>query len=318
IVLAARIDLAGFVAVGWTSMLVVAGIILIARPISVFVSSIGSDLSLSEKTIIAWIGPRGIVCAAVAAIFALRLEQEGAPGANLLVPLAFLVIISTVVLQSLTAKPLAGFLGVRDPAPSGYLIIGGGRVGRMIAQTLAVNDVRVVIADSDWDHISQARMDGIETYFGNPISDHADRYLDLSGIGNLISLSGRANFDVLTAMHYRREFGSEHLYELPTSAEGKQNGKHRIGKRLRGKHLFGEDVTHNQVLGHLRDNWVTKETGLTVEFGLEQYLEKYADKAVILFAIDTSDRLRLVTGADDWRPDAGWKVISLVDDSEVE
>ena len=317
IVLAARIDLAGFVAVGWGSILVVAGIILIARPISVFVSSIGSDLSLSEKVIVSWIGPRGIVCAAVAAIFALKLEQEGAPGANLLVPLAFLVIISTVVLQSLTSKPLAGFLGVRDPAPSGYLIIGGGRVGRMIAQTLAANGVRVVIADSDWDHISQARMDGIETYFGNPISDHADRYLDLSGIGNLISLSGRANFDVLASMHYRREFGSEHLYELPTSAEGQQHGKHRIGKRLRGKHLFGEDVTHNQVLGHLRDNWVTKETGLTLEFGLEQYLSKYADKALILFAIDPSDRLRLITDADDWQPDAGWKVISLVDDNEV-
>jgi len=318
IILAARIDLAGFVAVGWISVLVVAGIIFIARPISVFVSTIGSGLSLSEKTVISWIGPRGIVCAAVAAIFALRLEQEGAPGANLLVPLAFLVIISTVVLQSLTAKPLAGFLGVRDPAPSGYLIIGGGRVGRMIAQTLAEKDVRVVVADSDWDHISQARMDGIETYFGNPISDHADRYLDLSGIGNLISLSGRANFDVLTAMHFRREFGAEHLFELPTSAEGKHNGKHRIGKRLRGKRLFGEDVTHNQVLGHLRDNWVTKETGLTEAFGLEQYLEKYADKAVILFAVDTSDRLRLVTGTDDWRPDAGWKVISLVDANEVE
>ena len=77
---------------------------------------------------------------------------------------------------------------------------------------------------------------------------------------------------------------SEHLFELPTSAEGKHNGKHRIGKRLRGKRLFGEDVTHNQVLGHLRDNWVTKETGLTEAFGLEQYLGKYADKAVILFA----------------------------------
>ena len=118
--------------------------------------------------LIAWIGPRGIVCAAVAAIFALRLEQEGAPGANLLVPLAFLVIIGTVVLQSLTAKPIAAWLKVRDPAPAGYLIIGGGRVARMIAQTLATQDVRVVIADSDWDHISQTRMDGIETYLGNP------------------------------------------------------------------------------------------------------------------------------------------------------
>jgi hypothetical protein len=81
--------------------------------------------------------------------------------------------------------------------------------------------------------------------------------------------------------------------------------------------LFGDDVTHNQVLGYLLDGWVTKETGLTEEFGMGQYREKYSDKAVILFAIDTSDRLRLVTDADDWRPDAGWKVISLVDAKEV-
>ncbi|MBT5701583.1 MAG: sodium:proton antiporter, partial [Gammaproteobacteria bacterium] len=72
------------------------------------------------------------------------------------------------------------------------------------------------------------------------------------------------------------------------------------------------------MLGHLRDNWVTKETGLTEAFGLEQYLEKYADKAVVLFAIDASGRLRLVTAADDWQPGAGWKVISLVDVKEFE
>ena len=166
----------------------VAGIIFIARPISVFLSTWGSDLTFGERFLISWIGPRGIVCAAVAAIFALRLEQEGAPGAELLVPLAFLVIISTVVLQSLTSKPLAAWLGVRESAPSGYLIVGGGRVGRMLAKTLKDNDVRVIVSASDWDHVSQARMDGVETYFGNPISDHADRYLNLSGIGNLISM----------------------------------------------------------------------------------------------------------------------------------
>lgn len=313
IILAARVDFDGLVAAGWPSLLVVAGIIFIARPISVFVSALGSDLSTREKLLIAWIGPRGIVCAAVAAIFALKLEQQGAPAASLLVPLAFLVIICTVVLQSLTAKPIATWLDVRDPAPAGYLIVGGGRVARMIAQTLATQDVRVVIADSDWDHICQARMDGIETYFGNPISDHADKFLDLSGIGYLISLSGRANFDVLTAMHFRREFGVGHMYELPSSAEGQQGDKHRIADRLRGKRLFGSDVTHNQVLGYLRDGWVTKTTGLTEEFGLQQYLEKYLDKALVLFAIDTSDRLRLVTDQEDWQPEAGWQVVSLVE-----
>ena len=63
---------------------------------------------------------------------------------------------------------------------------------------------------------------------------------------------------------------------------------------------------------------MTKQTGLTEEFGLEQYLEKYRDKALILFAIDKADRLRLVTDTDTWKPEAGWKVISLVDDKGVE
>lgn len=313
IILAARINVDGFLAIGWSSLLVVGGIIFIARPVSVWLSSLGSGLSFPEKAIIAWIGPRGIVCAAVAAIFALRLEEQGAPGAELLVPLAFLVIITTVVLQSLTAKPLAAWLGVRDRAPSGYLIVGGGQVARMLARALKEREIRVVLASSEWDHISQARMDGIEIYYGNPVSDHADRYLDLSGIGNLICLSGRANFDVLTALHFRREFGSEHMFELPTSAEGTQGQKHRIAGRHRGKRLFGAEVTHNKVLGYLRDGWVMKQTGLTEEFGFEDYVKTYGGKTLLLFGIDTNDRVRLATEEQQWEPEPGWKLVSLVE-----
>ena len=105
-------------------------------------------------------------------------------------PLAFLIIIGTVVLQGTTSKYVAGWLGVRDPAPSGFLVVGGGRVGRMLAIALHEQGIRVLVADSDWENISQARMEGLETYFGNPVSEHADRYLDLSGIGKVISLSG--------------------------------------------------------------------------------------------------------------------------------
>ena len=313
ILLAARIEVQGLIAVGWPSLVVVAGIIFVARPVAVFLSTWGSDLTASERLLISWIGPRGIVCAAIAAIFALRLEQEGASGAGLLVPLAFLVIISTVVLQSLTARPLAGWLNLREDAPTGYLIVGGGRVARMLATTLMGHDVRVVIADGDWDHISEARMAGIETYFGNPVSDHADRYLDLSGIGNLICLSGRVNFDALASQHFGRSFGATHIYELPTSAEGHQGEKHRVTGKLRGKRLFGEDVDHDQLRDLLRDGWETKTTGLTEAFDLEQYLEKYQDRALVLFLVDASDRLRFVTDEEQWQPGPGWQVVSLVD-----
>ena len=235
-----------------------------------------------------------------------------------MVPLAFLVIIGTVVFQSLTAKTVASWLKVRDPAPAGYLILGGGLVARMLAKALAKRKLRVLIADSDWDHISQARMDGIETFYGNPVSDVADRYLDLSGIGRLITLSGRSNYDVLTALHFRREFGANNIFELPSSAEGQQKEKHRIAGRLRGKHLFGEDVTHNQVLGMLRDGWTLKTTGLTEAFGVEEYLEQYAGKALMLFAEDPDGRVRLVTDSHEFTPGAGWQVTSLVREGRAE
>ncbi len=89
-------------------------------------------------------------------------------------PLAFLIIIGTVVLQGTTSKYVAGWLGVRDPAPSGFLVVGGGRVGRMLAIALHEQGIRVLVADSDWENISQARMEGLETY--------ADRFIALFAI----------------------------------------------------------------------------------------------------------------------------------------
>lgn len=77
----------------------------IARPLNVMLSTAGSNLNWRERALLAWIAPRGIVAAAVSAIFAIRLDEAGHQGALLLVPLTFAVIIGTVVLQSATARP---------------------------------------------------------------------------------------------------------------------------------------------------------------------------------------------------------------------
>tara|TARA_B100001964_G_scaffold244736_1_gene327537 strand:+ start:3525 stop:5324 length:1800 start_codon:yes stop_codon:yes gene_type:complete len=312
VILAARVDLDALYSIGFDSLILLAGVIFLARPISVFISCIGSELTLQERLLIAWIGPRGIVCAAVAAVFAIRLVEIGAEDAEIFVPLAFLIIIGTVVLQSTTAKYVAHWLGVRDPAPSGFLIVGGGQVGRMLARALDEQEVRVLIADSDWENISQARMDGIETYFGNPVSEHADRYLDLSGIGNLVSLTGRTNFDVVASMYYRSVFGARNAYELPSAAEGEQKDKHRVSTRLRGQRMFGEDISYNMLLGWLTDGASVRVTTLSDAFGFVEYVETYVERYIPLFAVDTSDRLHVQTSEEELEPEAGWKLISLV------
>ena len=65
-----------------------------------------------------WLAPRGIVTAAVASLFAIRLEQAGVLGAGRLQGLVFLTILMTVGLQGLTAQPLAKVLGLVDPEPA--------------------------------------------------------------------------------------------------------------------------------------------------------------------------------------------------------
>ena len=108
----------------------------VARPLKVAVSTQGSSLDWRERLLLGWIAPRGIVAAAMAALFALRLQQEGWNQAPLLVPLTFFVIIGTVVLQSTTAGSLARWLKVADPDPRGFLIIGANPVAQAIAQAL--------------------------------------------------------------------------------------------------------------------------------------------------------------------------------------
>jgi CPA1 family monovalent cation:H+ antiporter len=311
ILLAARVDAAALLSVGYGAPLLLATVMLVARPVAVLVSTIGSQLSFKERLLISWIGPRGIVCAAVAALFALRLEALGVPEAAIFVPLAFLIIVGTVVIQGLSSKHVAGWLGVRDPAPSGVLIAGGGLVGRCIAKALKKADIRAVIADSYYENIRQARMDGLDTYFGNPMSEHADRHLEMAGLGKLFAMSARPNQDAVLAMNFRPVFGALNIYELPINAEG-VTAKHQVATRFRGKHLFGEDVTYNKMAGWLHAGAEIRSTLLTDEYSYESYLDSDKDNCVPLFAFDATGRLRVYTSEPSFEPVAGWRMLGLI------
>jgi len=312
VLLAARIDLGAIVAAGTGALLLLLAIMLVARPLAVFLSTVGSSLSFPERLLIAWIGPRGIVCAAIAALFALRLEAMDVPEAALFVPLAFFVIIGTVVIQSVSSKYIAHWLGVRDPAPTGVLLVGAGGVARAIGKALEECELKVVLTDSNYENIRTARMEGLDTFYGNPVSEHADRHLDLSGIGKLMAMSGRSDMDVIVALNFRPVFGAQNVYELPTSGEGDVPDKHRISAKYRGRRLFGEDVNYNKIAGWLRNGAEIKSTTLSEEYDFEAYRAANAGRSIFLFALDASGRLRVFTEESTLEPEAEWRIASLV------
>ena len=110
--LAADVSWAELSPLGWGGISCVLVLMLVARPVAVSVATIGLPLDPRQRIFLGWLAPRGIVTAAVASLFSIRLEQAGILGAGRLQGLVFLTILMTVGLQGLTAQPLARALGL--------------------------------------------------------------------------------------------------------------------------------------------------------------------------------------------------------------
>jgi NhaP-type Na+/H+ or K+/H+ antiporter len=311
ILLAARLTLDDILALGWTPLLLLLVMQLVARPVSIWMSSIGSSLTWQEKSLLSWIAPRGIVAAAVSALFAIRLEEAGHPEAGILVPLTFSIIIGTVVLQSATSRGLARLLRVAEPAASGFLIVGANPVARAIAKALQKSGVRVLLTDTQWDFIRDARMEGLETFYGNAVSAYADQHLDLIGIGRLLALSPSLGINVVASMRYSTEFGTFKVYTLLASTETDKAEKHKLGSQHRGHTLFDKDMSYSKLASLLSKGWEIRVTKLSEEFDFTNLVQWHDGKVVPLFAISPKGRLEVFVDEGELDPKPGWQVLSL-------
>lgn len=311
IILASRLDFADFTALGWPALFILLGIQFLVRPLSVMASTARSNLTWPERHLLAWIAPRGIVAAAVSALFAMQLEQAGFADASKIIPLTFMVIIGTVLLQSATARPIALWLGVAEPEPRGCLIVGANPVARMIAHALQTGGFRVRLADSSWDYISKARMEGLPTYFGNPMSEHSDIYLDMVGLGRMLALSPHEELNMGAAMYYRMDLGVENIFRIQNR---RPKGKVRTNglEQARGTILFEEGVTYATLKEMLDQGATVHSTKLTEAYTYADWQKHHDSAAVALFAIDPRKNLRLFSNDNLFEPTTGWQIFSLI------
>ncbi|GAA5523707.1 K(+)/H(+) antiporter NhaP2 [Microbulbifer aestuariivivens] len=317
ILLAARVEFFTLTQLGWGALLVLAAIMFVARPLAVFLSSPGSGLNGRELAMLSWIAPRGIVAAAVSALFALKLEAFGLPKSELLVPMVFLVIITTVVLQSLTSKGIAKFLGVRARYPNGYLIFGGSKFARMLAKDLMEKDVPVVIADTDWNAIREARMANIPTYYGNPISEHASTTMDLSAVGRVLVLSPYKQLNPLVTYHFEHVLGKGMVLGL---GYGTQEGsaRHQVSDDYAKKlELFSENATYGRLASLVARGASIRTTRITETFTLEDYRKTYGNRATRLYVIDPQGRVYINTVSHEYALKEDWQIVSLIAPEEL-
>ncbi|MBR4876599.1 MAG: sodium:proton antiporter [Rhodocyclaceae bacterium] len=310
ILLAARLELGALLGLSSMALIFLAVVLWVARPMGVLFSTARSSLRWQEKVMLSWMAPRGIVAAAVSSLFALKMDQLDIDGAQLLVPLVFLTIIGSVLIQSLTSRPLAKSLGVVAPPATGFLLLGANPFARALARALMRQNVRVLLVDTSWEEAQSARMAGMEVYYGNPLSEHAEQALDLTGIAYFLAVSPYRQMNTLAGYHYINIFGENNSFMLFEPVESRRSDSGQLWAKL--PNLFDGASSYGRLAQMMQAGASVRETGLTDVFSWAEYCARQEKPAVPLFAVDPKGRIHVFREKARFQPEAGWRVVSLV------
>jgi NhaP-type Na+/H+ or K+/H+ antiporter len=214
ILLAARIQTDQLRDVALPALAFLGLLVFVARPMSVIVSTVRTQLTWRERLFLMVMAPRGIVAAAVSAIFALRLEEEGVRGAELIVPIVFLVIIGTIVVYGFLAGPAARALGLAEARANGVLIVGAHSTARGLAKALDDLEVKTMLVDTDPYNVARSVALGLPARRLSVLTEEATHELDLRGIGRILALTSNDEVNALASSRFARVFGRRETFQL--------------------------------------------------------------------------------------------------------
>ncbi|KZY41266.1 sodium:proton exchanger, partial [Pseudoalteromonas shioyasakiensis] len=317
ILLAARLQLSDLMMLHSDVFIFLAIVLFVARPACIAISTFKTDLPIKSRLVLAWIAPRGIVAAAVGSVFALSMVEAGIADAEKIVPLIFTVIIVTVVLQSLTATPLAKLLKVRQPAPNTILIIGANHVARAIACGLKDQNIPVHLSDPAWENCKMARMDGLPCYYGNPQSEHAERYLPLTTIRSVLALSPNRHHNALGVQYFSHLLDEKDVFSLRSStnhAKANKDSATFLSRQI----LFGDNGAYARLSSLIAKGGKVSATRISEEFSWEQYKDVNSE-AIPLFILngeksdddDSPIKIRPFTTNMEKTPQVGERIVAL-------
>ncbi len=215
--LSARLEFAQFTAFGWSGVLAVLGVMLVVRPASVFLCSIGTGLSRNERLFLGWVAPRGIVAASLASLFAIAIEEqlEGSAAAEagaFVETFVYAVIIATIVVQGLSAGFVARLLGLQREPKVGWMIVGAHALGIRLAEFLQRSGLPVVVADTNPRAVREAIRRGVPAVAADARETAIGERREWSGVGNVLALTDNEDLNIRICQNWTDAVGAEHVF----------------------------------------------------------------------------------------------------------
>ena len=300
IILASNLKFEQLLSIEKNSLYVFLIVVFLLRPLVVWLSALGSNLNWREKAFIAWIGPKGIVAAAVASLFSLyllsdkiNLPEELRSDVELLVPLTFMIILGTVTLNGLSAKPVAKLLGVIGEDKNGFLIVGANEGSISIAKYLENKGFSTTLIDLSSENVRHAKAEGLNAEERNILAEENED-LNLEDAGYVLALTSSNDVNIFACRKLKIDIG-ERIFRLITGNEIKFSALTRP-KNI----LFGEKTDYIEFIELVRRYPDIQEIEINDQEHLEKLINKSSDDFIPLL-VQRGTSIMMITVRFDYQ-----------------
>lgn len=278
------------------------------RPLSIFLSTIGTNLSLNEKILVGWIAPRGIVALTVAGYFATILAEEGYPGASLLTGLTFGLVFFTVVAHGFSIRWLGTKLNLSLEGKQGTIIVGSNPFTIKLAKSLQKVKFPVVIVDNNWQRLRMAREANVPFYHGDILSEQTEYNLNTIPYDFLLAATDSNSYNALVCTTFMPEYGRANVFKVSPFRSGRQND---MVAQVGGRILFHRKFPMDNLMDKIEQGYIFRHTTITEQFNYAQYVEEKDDSTVFLYIIKPSGQIRFYSEEMKAVPAVGDTIVSL-------
>ena len=299
ILLAADLSIASVFALGWGSVLAVAILMLVVRPISVAVCTWNSDMNWQQKLFLAWIAPKGIVSASVASLFAILLTEKGINGGDAIKALVFLTILMTVFFQGLTARWVANWLQITSSNAKGAVIIGCNALGRFIGRLFEQLGESVVMIDTDPEACKKAEAENLTVFQSSAFDTEVLAEAGIESMGTFLALTNNGEVNMALAQRVVEEFKPPTVLAAFPQSSSSESSKTKVSQALISQlsvKTWNTYIDDGQIkLGRT----ILKDSDLSFKLAHLEALIRAGEMLPLL--VKRGDSLQVAVAAEEWQ-----------------
>jgi NhaP-type Na+/H+ or K+/H+ antiporter len=249
ILLSAHLRLSTIAAVGWRGVAVVLLLMWVVRPLNVLASTVRGDMTWRERLFVMWICPRGVVAISISSFIAILLAS-GSPEAararlgpedgQALVALVFLTIAITVVVQGITAAPMARLLGVAATSSRHVVVVGANALGRIFATLLSEHGLEPLLIDANPINVAHARRVGLPAIVGNALEREVLDEARLEDAGAVVGMTANQEVNFLACQLAAGEYHVPDVH--PVLIDREKGPRNRLVESIGGEPGFAEQA----------------------------------------------------------------------------